>query len=111
MIKLRTDIDDYTLLSAPRRGRRSGGSAVYIHNSVSYHTRDDLKLILDPQDNVDHSESILLKSLFPMAKILLWVIFTELMVLIQTHLSLIYLIALQKLLPKISTVMFLVTLI
>ena len=56
-----TDIDDDTLLSAPRRGRRSGGSAVYIHNCVSYLTRDDLKLILDPHCNVDHSESIFIE--------------------------------------------------
>jgi hypothetical protein len=36
------DIENYTLVSVPRRDRRSGGSALYIHNSVSYHIRDDL---------------------------------------------------------------------
>ena len=55
------DIDDYVLLSAPRRGRRSGGSAIYVHNSVSYRVRDDLKLIVDPSVNIDHFESVFIE--------------------------------------------------
>ena len=32
------------LISSPRIDRRSGGSALYVHNSVSYRIRNDLKL-------------------------------------------------------------------
>ena len=63
------DIENYTLLSAPRRhGRRSGGSAIYVHNSVSYRIRDDLKLNTEHHENTDHSESIFVELIFSKSK-------------------------------------------
>ena len=52
------DIENYVLINAPRPDRRSGGSALYIHNSVSYRIREDLKLT----DN-NHSESVFIEIL------------------------------------------------
>ena len=51
------NFENYVLISNPRFGRKSGGSAIYIHNSVSYKDRSDLKLIAEPTSNNDHSES------------------------------------------------------
>ena len=38
-------IDNYVLLHVPRRDRRSGGVALYVHNLLSYRIRNYLKLI------------------------------------------------------------------
>jgi hypothetical protein len=62
------EIENYTLLSAPRHARRSGGSAIYVHNSVPYQIRDDLKLCSVTHDNIDHSESIFIEIPFPNSK-------------------------------------------
>jgi hypothetical protein len=55
------NIKGYELVNAPRRdGRRGGGSAIYVHNSLTYRVREDLTLITDPpvgNDN-DHSQSV-----------------------------------------------------
>ena len=48
------NIENYVLINAPRHGRRSGGSAIYVHNSVVYREREDLKLITDSTDDIDH---------------------------------------------------------
>ena len=53
------DIHDYHLISVPRRNRRSGGSALYVHKSITFCLRSDLNLIQGNNDNVmDHSESV-----------------------------------------------------
>ncbi len=51
------EIDDYVLINAPRNNRRSGGSALYVHKSVDYCIREDLKLAANASDD-SHSESI-----------------------------------------------------
>ena len=61
------DIDDYILLSAPRVGRRSGGVAIYVHNSLSYRIRDDLKLCPNVSDT-PHSESLFIEIINPTSK-------------------------------------------
>ena len=55
------NIENYVLISAPRGSRRSGGSALYVHNSVSYRVRDDLKLTINSDLNIDHSESVFIE--------------------------------------------------
>ena len=57
------DIDNYTLINTPRQDRRSGGSALYVHNSVSFRFREDLNLISNPADTdeLNHSESIFIE--------------------------------------------------
>ncbi len=58
------DIENYVLINAPRCSRRSGGAALYVHNSVSYRVRDDLKLIVNSDGvNIDHSESVFVELL------------------------------------------------
>ena len=43
------NIKGYELVNAPRRdGRRGGGSAIYVHNSLTYRVKEDLTLITDP---------------------------------------------------------------
>ena len=59
------NIDNYVLLHVPRHVRRSGGVAIYVHDSLSYKIRNDLKLIYEPSDNLDHSESIFVEILVP----------------------------------------------
>ena len=61
------EIENYELVSTPRIDRRSGGSAIYVHNSVSYCLRKDLNLIAQPSVN-DHSESIFIEILNPASK-------------------------------------------
>jgi len=57
------NIENYVLINAPRHGRRCGGSAIYVHNSVVYREREDLKLITDSTDDIDHSESVFIELL------------------------------------------------
>ena len=59
------DIENYVLHHIPRRDRRSGGVAIYIHNSVSYRLRNDLNLIsrTNDMDEMDHSESLFIEIL------------------------------------------------
>ena len=61
------DIDNYVLLHMPRRGRRSGGVAIYVHNSISFRVRNDLNLISREVDmeETDHSESLFIEVLLP----------------------------------------------
>ena len=54
------DIENYVLISSPRVDRRSGGSALYVHNSVSYRIRNDLKL---SNEIINHSESVFIEIL------------------------------------------------
>ena len=60
--------ENYELVSTPRRNRRGGGSAIYVHDSVSYRKRDDLNLIANPSDDPDHSESVFVEILNPTDK-------------------------------------------
>ena len=62
------NIENYDLVSAPRCDRRGGGSAIYVHNSVSYRLRDDLNLIDNTTSNHDHSESVFIEILNPNSK-------------------------------------------
>lgn len=62
------NIENYDLVSAPRCDRRGGGSAIYVHNSVSYRLRDDLNLIVKSTSNHDHSESVFIEILNPTSK-------------------------------------------
>ena len=58
-------IKGYELVNSPRHGRRGGGSAIYVHNTITYCTRDDLMLTSNPSagnDN-DHSESVFIEIL------------------------------------------------
>ncbi len=59
------DIDNYILHHVPRRDRRSGGVAIYVHNSLSYRVRNDLNLIsrTTDMDEFDHSESLFIEIL------------------------------------------------
>ncbi len=60
------DIENYVLINSPRQGRRSGGSVLYVHNSVNYHVRDDLNLVAGiSSENNDHSESTFIEILNP----------------------------------------------
>ena len=59
--------EDYILVNAPRMGRRSGGVAIYVHNSLSYRIRDDLKLCTTDMD-LPHSESLFIEILSPTTK-------------------------------------------
>ena len=52
------DISNYTLINTPRKNRRSGGAALYIHNSLSFKVRKDLELIQSNSSDIDHSESV-----------------------------------------------------
>ena len=52
------DIPNYSLISAPRHLRRSGDSAPYIHNSISYKIRCDLNLAITNTNLIDHSELV-----------------------------------------------------
>ena len=51
------DIPNYSLISNPR-ANRSGGSALYIHNFISYKLRPHFNLILHSTNAFDHSESV-----------------------------------------------------
>lgn len=104
-------IENYTLISTPRKDRRSGGSALYIHDSVSFRVRDDLNLISNrgDMDGFDHSKSIFIEILNPTHKMLLLVIFIVLIVLILTCSPMTWKIALRKYPMKTSNVIFLVT--
>ncbi len=55
------DISNYSLVSAPRHNRRSGGSALYVHNSISFKVRNDLNLISHKTNTVDHSEPVFIE--------------------------------------------------
>ena len=57
------DIENYVLINAPRLDQRSGGSALYVHNSVSYRIREDLKLTINSDGNNNHSESVFIEIL------------------------------------------------
>ena len=63
MVLNMVDIANYVLHHVPRRGRRSDGVAIYIHNSVSHRPRTDLNLISQPNDELDHSESLFIDTL------------------------------------------------
>ena len=54
------DISNHTMVSVPRRGRKSGGVALYVHSSLSFKPRKDLSLIQPGNHGnnvIDHSES------------------------------------------------------
>ena len=55
------DIPNYTLISVPRHNRRSGGVALYVHNTVSFKIRKDLNLIQSNPNVIDHSESVFIE--------------------------------------------------
>ena len=62
------DISNYTLVNVSRQGRKSGGVALYIHSSLAFKQRDDLKLIQDRNqgnndNSIDHSESVFVEIL------------------------------------------------
>ena len=61
------DIENYVLHQVPRRGRRSGGVAIYVHNSINVRVRNDLNLIsrTTDMDELDHSESLFIEILSP----------------------------------------------
>ena len=52
------DISNYNPISVPRQNRRSGGTALYVHNSLSFKVRPDLNLIQTDRNDIDHSESV-----------------------------------------------------
>ncbi len=52
------DITNYSLVSVPRKNRKSGGVALYIHKSLSFIVRNDLNLIQTNTIEIDHSESV-----------------------------------------------------
>ena len=60
-------IDNYNLVNASRHGR-SGGVAIYVHNTVSFRIRNDLILIKEPSEYLDHSEFIFIEVLIPNKK-------------------------------------------
>ena len=56
------DIPNYSLINnVPRLNRKSGGSAIYIHNSISFKIRCDLNLTVHNTNSVPHSESVFLE--------------------------------------------------
>ena len=55
------DVPNYSLVSVPRQNRRSGGSALCVHNSISFEVRNDLKLCSHTPNLVDHSESVFIE--------------------------------------------------
>ena len=56
------DIPNYSLISAPRHLSRSGGSALYTHNFISYKIRCDLKLAITNTNLIDHSETVFVET-------------------------------------------------
>ena len=59
------EIPNYHVVSVPRRDRRSGGSAIYVHNSFQFKIRHDLNLIQVHGDDIDHSESVFVEIISP----------------------------------------------
>lgn len=55
------DILNYSLISVPRQNRKSGGVALYIHNTISYKIRNDLNLTPHNSIPINHSESVFLE--------------------------------------------------
>ena len=58
-------INNYTLYHTPRKSRKSGGVALYVHDSLSIKKRDDLILIQNQTNEIDHSESIFIELINP----------------------------------------------
>ena len=54
------DILNYSLINVPRLNRKSGGSAFYTHDSISFKIRNDLILTAQNTYSVPHSESVFL---------------------------------------------------
>ena len=62
------DISNYTMVSVPRRGRKSGGVALYVYSSLSFKPRKDLSLIQPGNHGnnvIDHSESVFIEIISP----------------------------------------------
>ena len=62
------NIQNYNMVSIPRQGRRSGGTALYVHDSLSFKDRPDLNLIQAVRNDIDHSESVFIEITRPQSK-------------------------------------------
>ena len=62
------NLENYNLHHTARQDRRSGGAAIYVHNSLSFRIRNDLNLIQNRTNELDHCESVFIEIILPNKK-------------------------------------------